>query len=377
MTQSPSLRILLLLPAVWVAMAMFKAPPSRAQSAAKALPPLQRVAPPFTANKLAILAKLRRKDFTSLETEFEGYQQAFEKNPAAELNEKLAFDSFATDDPTVGDLIAKWIAAKPKSFAAHLARGCYLSWRGWRTRGNLVDSGAAPTQSNSMQNYFDRSAKDLSTALKIRPRLSIAYATLLSDARAEEDHAAEKTIEAEALSAVPASFLVREEAMENRYPRWGGDHQAMTDFAQQSQAYAKENPCLRWLLGFVDREEGETLAIDGELDKSIEVLTQAIEKGGDYSGFYFSRGESYLHRERYQEALADFERANELSPQDPELIVRRAATFARLERPKDTLKDLKFVAIFEARDDYSTQLYDWALNAAKEQDEPQHRGHDL
>lgn len=374
MARSPSLRILLLLPAIWMAMAILKAPPSRAQSASRDLPPLQRLAPPFTANKLAILTKLRRKDFTSLDTEFEGYQQAFEKNPAAELNEKLAFDSFATDDASVGDLLAQWIKAKPKSFAAHLARGCYLSWRGWRTRGNLVDSGAAPTQSNSMQNYFDRSADDLKAALKLRPKLSIAYATLLSDARAEEDHASEKKIESEALSAVPASFLIREEAMENRYPRWGGDHEAMADFAQLSQMYAIQNPCLHWLFGFVDRDEGEMLAIDGDLDRSIDALTRAIQKGGDYSGFYFSRGESYLHRERYDEALADFERANELSPQDPELIVRRAATFARLERPKDTLADLKFVAIFEARDDFSTQLYDWAVHAAKEREHP---GHDL
>ena len=125
------------------------------------LPPLQRVVPPFTANKLAILAKLRQKDFAGLDAEFEQYQQAFEKNPLAELNEMLAFDSFATDDVSVGDLLAQWIKAKPKSFAARLARGGYLSWRGWRTRGNLLDSGAAPTQSNQMQNYFVRSADDL------------------------------------------------------------------------------------------------------------------------------------------------------------------------------------------------------------------------
>jgi tetratricopeptide (TPR) repeat protein len=341
------------------------------------LPPLQRLAPPFTANKLAILAQLRRKDFAGLDTKFERYQQASEKNPAAELNEKLAFDSFATDDVSVGNLLAQWIKAKPKSFAARLARGGYLSWRGWRTRGNLLDSGAAPTQSNQMQNDFDRSADDLNAALKLRPKLSIAYATLLSEARAEEDHPAEKKIESDALLAIPSSFLIREEAMESRYPRWGGDHQAMADFAQQSQAYAKENPCLHWLLGFVDRDEGEMLAIEGELDKSIEALTEAIKKGGDYSGFYFSRGESYLHRERYHEALADFERADELSPQDPELIVRRAATFARLERPQDVLADLKFVAIFEARDDFSSELYDWAVAAMKEKDQSKHRGHDL
>ena len=377
MRRIPSLKALLLLPVISLAMAIVFVSPSPAQVAAKDLPPLQRLAPPFTANKLVILAKLRKKDFAGLDAEFEGYQQAFEKNPAAELNEKLAIDSFATDDPKVGELIAEWIEKKPDSYAAHLARGCYLSWRGWRTRGNLLDSGAAPTQSNRMQNYFDRSADDLKTALKLRPKLSIAYATLLSDARAEEDHAAERKTESDALQAIPASFLVREEAMENRYPRWGGDHQAMTDFAQQSQAYAEKNPCLHWLLGFVDRDEGEMLAIDGELDRSIEALTHAINKGGDYSGFYFSRGESYLHRERYEEALADFERADELSPQDPELIVRRAATFARLERPKDTLADLKFVAIFETRDDFSTQLYDWAVNAIKERDQSEHRERDL
>ncbi len=114
-------------------------------------------------------------------------------------------------------------------------------------------------------------------------------------------------------------------------------------------------------------DQGETLAIDGDLDRSIEALTLAIRQGGDYSGFYFSRGESYLHRERYQEALRDFDRADELSPQDPELIVRRAAALARLGRPKDALADLKFVAIFEAPDQFSTQLHDWALNEIKQQ----------
>ena len=144
----------------------------------------------------------------------------------------------------------------------------------------------------------------------------------------EEDRAASKNIEVQARSADTRQLPGPRGSDGKSLSALGRRSSAMTDFAQQSQAYAKENPCLHWLLGFVDREEGETLAIDGELDKSIDALTLAIEKGGDYSGFYFSRGESYLHRERYQEALADFERANELSPQDPELIVRRAATFA-------------------------------------------------
>jgi hypothetical protein len=89
--------------------------PLQAQTSAPELPPLVRLAPPFTANKLLILGKLRKKDFAGLDSEFVQYQEAFEKSPAAELNEKLAFDSFAADDPTVGDLIEEWIIARPTS----------------------------------------------------------------------------------------------------------------------------------------------------------------------------------------------------------------------------------------------------------------------
>jgi len=377
MTRIPnSLKNGLLLLAISVAMAVAFPSLLRAQTPAK-LPPLQRLAPPFTANKLAILARLSHKDFTELDAVFENYQQAFEKNPAAELNEKLAFDSFAADNAQIGALIAEWRKAKPNSFAAHMALGCYFSWRAWHTRANLPASQTAASQFDKMRIYFDESVDDLKTAIKLRSKLSLAYAVLLGEARAEGDRSLQQKIENEGLRQIPTSFVIREEAMECRYPRWGGDHQAMADFAQRSQAYAKDNPCLRWLLGFVDRDEGETLAIDGELDKSIEALTRAIQKGGDYSGFYFSRGESYLHRERYEQALADFDRADELSPQDPELIVRRAATLARLGRPKDALADLKFVAIFEAPDEFSTQLHDWAVEALKEQHRSEPRGQDL
>src|SRR5579871_1575703 len=163
MIRLPSLKTLLRLPAISMAMAIAFSSPSPAQVAAKDLPPLQRLTPPFTANKLHILAKLRKKDFAQLDSELEGYQQAFERNPAAELNEKLAFDSFATDDATVGDLIAQWTNARPGSFAAHLARGSYFSWRGWRARSSAAESGTA--SSETARDSFDRSAGELRTAL--------------------------------------------------------------------------------------------------------------------------------------------------------------------------------------------------------------------
>lgn len=218
-----------------------------------------------------------------------------------------------------------------------------------------------------MRSYFDESADDTKSALKIRPKLSIAYTVLLSQARGEGDRQLQQTIECAAVQAIPASFVIREEAMECLYPRWGGNHELMATFAQQSQAQVEENPYMHWLLGFVDGDEGAMSAMHDDLDKSIEQWTRAIDKGGDYSGFYFGRGESFSHLGLFEEALGDFDRANDLSPQDPELLIRRADTLARLGRPKEALADLKFVAIFEAPDEFSTQLHDWVVSAMKQQ----------
>jgi len=341
--------------------------PLWALTPAPKLGPLVRLAPPFSANKLSILASLRQKDFTGLDSKFEQYQQAFEKTPAAELNEKLAFDSFATDDPSVGDLIEEWIIARPNSFAAHMAMGSYFSWRGWHTRGAGFADQTPSGQFDKMGKFFAQSAEETKMALKLRPKLSIAYAVLLGEARGQSDRTIHQALESDALREIPASFVIREEVMESLYPRWGGSHEMMEEFAQESQALVKENPYMHWLLGSIDADEGETLGIHGELDQSIATLTRAIEKGGDYSGFYLIRGESYVHSSSFEQGLADFDRANELSPQDPELLILRADVLARLGKPKEVLADLQFVSFFEAPNENSTQLHDWAVKAIKEQ----------
>jgi tetratricopeptide (TPR) repeat protein len=203
--------------------------------------------------------------------------------------------------------------------------------------------------------------------LRLRPKLSIAYAVLLGEARGQSDQAVHQALESDALRQIPTSFVIREEVMESRYPRWGGDHELMADFAQQSQALVQENPYMHWLLGFIDSDEGETLAMHGELSQSIATLTQAIQKGGDYSGFYFIRGESYVHSGSYELGLEDFNRANALSPQDPDLLFLRADVLARLGKPKEVLSDLQLLSVFEAPTEDTTELHDWAVKMRKKE----------
>jgi tetratricopeptide (TPR) repeat protein len=320
--------------------------------------------PVFTANKIAILAKLRRKDFAALDSEFEGYQRAFENDPKAELNEEVAFESFATNDETVQGLIADWIKARPSSFAAHMAMGSYCSWRGWHTRGPGGSSAASKEQPAAMKRFFAASIGDIRTALKLRPKLSVAYGVLIGEARGEGDPTQAIALQAEALQHVPASFLVREQLMVSFYPRWGGNHDLMIKFAEQSQSMVKQNPYVHWLLGFVDLDDGETFGIQGQFDKSIAALTGAIKKGGDFWRFYSSRGVGYLNSGAFDKALADFNRANQLSPQDPDLLTYRAAALVQLGKPKEALADLEVVKVFERPDQLWNQLHDAAVKLA-------------
>jgi tetratricopeptide (TPR) repeat protein len=248
-----------------------------------------------------------------------------------------------------------------------MAMGSYFSWRGWHTRGAGFADQTPSGQFDKMRKFFAQSDGETKIALKLRPQLSIAYAVLLGEARGQSDHAVHQTLERDALRQIPASFVIREELMESRYPRWGGSHEMMAEFAQQSQARVKENPYMRWLLGFTDSDEGEMLGIHGKYDQSIVALTRAIQKGGDYSGFYFIRGESYGQSGLWEQALQDFDRNNELSPQDPEVLIRRAYALAELKKPKEVLADLQVVNVFEAPNDLSTQLHDWAVKASKGQ----------
>jgi tetratricopeptide (TPR) repeat protein len=319
--------------------------------------------PHFTADKLLILHQLQRREYVALDVEFEQFQKEFEKNPASESNEQLAYDSFATDEPSTGNLIADWIKARPRSYAAHLAMGFYNSWRGWHSRGPAVASATPSQRFEKMRDFFSESSGEVRKALRIKSKLSIGYAILLGEARGASDHAQMEEVESEALAKVPDSFVVREQIMESLFPRWGGNHDLMREFAEQSQAVATKNPEIHCLLGFVDLDEGETLGIHGKIDESIVALTRAIQVDGEYWRFYFSRGIGYAYKQSYQAALSDLDRANALSPQDPEILIRRAYVLAELGKPQRALADLEFVKVFKKPDNEWNAIHDRAMKA--------------
>jgi tetratricopeptide (TPR) repeat protein len=330
--------------------------------------PLKILATPFTADKLAILQMLRGRKFQDLDERLKSYQQAFEKDPLAEPNVILAFDAFSCPDPSLGALLDEWVKLSPQSYAAQMARAKYLFEAGWRARGDGFVSGTTSQQLAKMGAYFNQGAPAAIAAIKLNPKLSIAYANLILAVRSGSDDKTEQTILLSGLKQVPDSFAIRAAHMDALLPRWGGSYEQMAAFAEESQAYVKQNPRMRFFNGFVDWDRGRAFYADGKYAQAIDLYNRAVDEGGDDSRFYESRAGAYLQLEMYDDALEDANRANQLRPQNIGAMWTLASAYANLNRPKDTLSVITLYRQFATPDDYLIkleQLSQSAVNSSK------------
>lgn len=106
---------------------------------------------------------------------------------------------------------------------------------------------------------------------------------------------------------------------------------------------------LRWLTANIPDNEmfqlqlAAVLSADKQLDKAIEIYDEIVENGEDKGQALRSRGDAYLGAGKHKEALADYEAALELIPEDSGLLNNLAwllatSTFDELRDGKRSLE---------------------------------------
>ncbi|GAM20110.1 hypothetical protein SAMD00019534_032850 [Acytostelium subglobosum LB1] len=75
----------------------------------------------------------------------------------------------------------------------------------------------------------------------------------------------------------------------------------------------------------------------GKRNDAITDCTKAIELDPNYTKAYIKRGQCYMKEEQYEEAMRDYDRANQLSPNDPD--IQSNLRQARIEYKKASKKD--------------------------------------
>jgi len=281
-----------------------------------------------------IIKKLYAHQFDTLNAEMTAYEKKAESDPRYEMQAMVAFGAFSSSQSNIAELTKQWCKAQPHSYAAHLARAEALSsmaatWRGIETIDNTPAS-----HIRQMELYYADAVHEEDLALASDPKLSIAHALKIKAARVAGGDDEAESAQGEALNRVPASFAVREQIIYALRPRWGGARAAMAKFAEEAQEYSAENPSNRFLLAWLPLDQGDDFADNHQWYEAISYYNQALKVGGEYWTTYRRLANAYIEITNYKEALRAALRANQLYPQNSEVLRMLAIASSSDDRPE-------------------------------------------
>lgn len=277
-------------------------------------------------DRLALLELLRAGDFERLEQEISGLG-AGERGSDEAL--AAGFASFASADPRLEAPLARWLAARPRSYIPRLARASYE-----RHLGALTPQGG----------HWSRAREDLKAAIALSPRVGLAYAWLADLALAEGDPGAADDWLERGRAAAPGSLVLRRAQLQALHPWRRAETEpaevlaALERILEEIGAEAAARPSLAPLTGYADFVTAELLRRQRRYEQAAAYYGRALEAGAD-PVYLRQRGVNAFFQGRPRAARDSFEAALALSPQDPELLDWRARAAAALDESSAALAD--------------------------------------
>lgn len=279
----------------------------------------------LTAN-LAERWQLTREDITNEGLLYSGYEAFYQETPALE-----------------GQL-RKWAAAQPNAAEPRIAEAYYRYGRAYAARGGRSANATEESQFAGMQQQIALGREAADAGLRLAPDHLIGYFTQIQFLRlggAASQDAALRTVQG-AITAHPASFLIRDEIMTMLQPRWGGSLEVMRAFAIASREVVAQNPKLAILEGRVPMEEARMS--QHEFGMALALLDQAKFYGEDYH-LALAYGELYARHDMLVESFEAYRRARAFIPQGRTQVAKRGIVMLRLAVLTESgpLRDSMFV----------------------------------
>jgi len=274
-----------------------------------------------------------------------------------------AFTTFENPDPSLEPYFNEWIEQFPQSPNAFAARSTYFMAVGWNIRGYGWAKNVSDEQWAGMKEYFVKALTDASSGLKLDPKNVTCYDVIIKMCMHTADRAVTRRALDEALAVSPSSLQLRLTYMWSLLPRWGGSHEEMLAFAQESEQYAKNNPQLHCLRGYIPFDEGWDTEYSGDYRAAITLFNKALSYGDRWI-FLEHRGDCYYNLQDYQHAMDDYLQALKLWPQDVNLLRKLGQTLYRLKRVDDARLAIEAAADI-APLDKNVQTWNDALKSDK------------
>jgi len=304
-----------------------------------------------SVDKSAILLQFQKQLFETLTSKLEEFQKAFEEDYQAEDCVFDAFEAFKKADPAYESLLKSWEAQFPNSYAPFIARAEYYCACALKARGNKHVIEKDDDEYREMEKYYSLALSNIDQALKLNARLDICYVMKIKIGAALENKELITNAFVEASKHHPYGYHVKLEYVQTMTPRKGGSYQKMEGFIKSYETMTVNNPKIKELNASIPAEKGSTFIYLGKYDHAVNMYTEALKYSNHHS-YYANRGDAYARSHNYKLAFADYDRALELSPKDPDYLQRKAKAVS-LQRRTDRIAGAQ--RNFEQSDGYD----DW------------------
>lgn len=284
-----------------------------------------------------LLVKLSQSNYRALDAELNQLQAVYERDHSRADQLRYAFMAFSSLNPDLDGSLSAWVAASPKSYAAHLARAIYLYEQGARARGDDWISNTPASNIEQMNKLYALSKQDLMASINLTPQPLLSYEFLIqigsnyerSDLptnwlariveRVLNGDAERKTGVtnadwlAESIKFDPANYWVRHAYLLSLRPQWGGSIAAMHDHVADTGKYPLSVTTRHALEAQLVRADARPYRLNGDYPTAINLYTKALRLYEEADAYVF-RGICYHLTGQATQALADFSRAIVLNP---------------------------------------------------------------
>ncbi len=305
---------------------------------------------------------LSEKQFTQLNSELAGYQSLFEADQGSEQKVYTAYKTFFFTIPSYEDLFNQWIDAGPDKYQPYLAVAQYFYALGWESRGTKWAKDTSERQLQDMRHYLGVAEAHLKKSLEIKPNLMVAYHTLMGIYNATGNYAGEDWIITQTDCLFPCSYLMWSAALWAKQPRWGGSYSQMEDLAKQAEKYAKKNPRMSTLYGFIYYDQANYAQINEMPFKALELYDKALQYGGQWR-FYYGRATVYNDElSLYDRALEDINKSIEFRPAEHRPHLMRSKINYNRSAYAESMNDVRRAEMITPGD---SKIQEWKKNVSE------------
>ena len=132
-------------------------------------------------------------------------------------------------------------------------------------------------------------------------------------------------------------------------PRWGGSYQKMAEYINSCEKDIEYNHKLKGLSASIPAEKGSVFYYLGKYNDAINMYTEAL-KYSVQAEYYAGRGDAYCKLNNFKQALADYDNALELSPNDPDYLSRKTDAIAMQKKVSSIVRTSQTAQRYDPND---------------------------